>query len=146
MNEAPTRTAQGRSFKVQGSLRSGSRSGVDWLAFDSRLGRLREAKTQRPELCQLVLRQLVVPILEIRQRVVEPLFLVLWSRLRHSAPNHLLEHLISCLFERRWNAHFFPAISNVIGHASCWVWKSCKYKRFRIVFPLERMNRSSCCK
>src|SRR6476646_11110050 len=137
MNEAPTRNAQGRVSQSAESRLSGSRRGVDRLAFDSRLGGLREAKAQRTELRELLLRQLVIPILEIRHRLVEPIFLVLWSRLRHSATNHLLKHLISCLLERRWYAHFLAAISAVIGHASCWVWKSCKCKGFRIVFPLN---------
>src|SRR6478735_3112301 len=145
MNEAPALQAWGLwiNSRLRAERRSGSRRGACAFDFHARLGRLREAKAQRAELGELFLRQLVITILEIRHRFRKPLFLVLWSRLGNSTADHLLEHLISCLFERSRYAYFLSSISNVGRHASCCVWKSYKYTRLHASIPLEELTSAS---
>jgi hypothetical protein len=62
----------------------------------------------------------MVPVGEIRHRIVQPFYLMLRRRLQHAALDDLLEHLISRLLEGRTHARFAPAIP-ILGHSPCTV-------------------------
>ena len=73
------------------------------LAFGALLclWRLTEPLTQGPQLRHFRPAQLVVPVRQIIDRLIEPFLLVLRRRLQHATSDYVLKHLVSRLLERR---------------------------------------------
>ena len=94
--------------------------GLRWLA---------ESFAERPKFTDLRLAELVIAILEVLHRLVEPFLLVLRCGPNDSASDNVLKHLVARLIERRLRFHFAAALTvSRIGH-ECWVcvgWRSRK--------------------
>ena len=89
--------------------------------FLGRLRRLAEPFTERAKLSDLRLAELVIPVLEVLDRLVEPFLLVLRGGPNDSASDNVLKHLVARLIERRLRFHFAAALTvSRIGH-ECWV-------------------------
>ena len=81
-------------------------SGVDFRCL--RFRGCRESLAERAEILELALRQLMVPLAEVPQGLVEPLDLVLGFGTDDTAPHYVLEQLIAGLLERRGLRNLSP--------------------------------------
>ena len=89
--------------------------------FRRGLRRLAESLAERPKFRYLRLTELVIPVLEVLDRLVEPFLLVLRCGTNDSAADNVLKHLVARLIERRLWLYLSTALTvSRIGH-ECWV-------------------------
>ena len=101
--------------------RSTLRCGGAVCRFLGRLRRLAESFTEGAKLGDLRLAELVIPVLEVLDRLVEPFLLVLRCGTNDSAADNVLKHLVARLIERRLWLYLSTALTvSLIGH-ECWV-------------------------